>query len=102
MFWLTCDGGPPQMPPVVQKIVDRWSRQLDDAALAQRCWAMLHGSLIAGLDPQVIRLSVLATAGAPGGGHGDAMAQMVTILKSPAPAAPPTPAAGGPDDVTLL
>jgi AcrR family transcriptional regulator len=80
MFWLAAvqdenpaarqlEGSPiptPPIPPVVQKIIAGWSGMLGDAALAHRCWALLHGSLVigqAGETTAVMLRHTLAQAG---------------------------------------
>lgn len=107
MFWLSCEGMDPgdpgaALPPVVRRIIDAWAIKLGDALLAQRCWSMVHGAVIAGLPAQTARLSALDLAdAATHGDQGGAMAQIVTLLKQPPqPAAQPQTQAS--EDVVLL
>ena len=63
MFWLEAvqqqntpadHADEPAVPGVVRKIIAGWSRMLDDAALAQRCWATMHGLLSLGMDEETV------------------------------------------------
>ncbi len=54
MFWLASaadadDPSPRQIPPIVTRIIEGWSRQIGDPRAAQRMWAQLHGGLALGL-----------------------------------------------------
>ena len=101
MFWLGCNGAAPKrapvdqgsdstpagsdLPEVVSKVIDGWARHLDDRNLALRCWAMAHGSIIAGFDPADVCETVMSVARRGDTEHDDkAMAQIVTLLREPA------------------
>ena len=46
MFWLASVGaGDGPIPPIVQRIIDGWSKELGDSAIAKQCWSVLHGSI---------------------------------------------------------
>jgi AcrR family transcriptional regulator len=38
------------LPPVVERIIAAWTLPLRDAGAAKRCWIILHGGLMLGLD----------------------------------------------------
>lgn len=59
MFWLASfvepeEGGSRQIPPVVTRIIDGWSRQVGDPRAAQRLWAQLHGGLALSLPIETL------------------------------------------------
>ena len=66
MFWLSAVQAPkavtqPIVPGVISRIVAGWAAQLNDASLAQECWATLHASIVAGLDQAAAMASVERT-----------------------------------------
>jgi AcrR family transcriptional regulator len=66
MFWLSAVQAPkavtqPIVPGVITRIVAGWAAQLNDATLAQECWATLHASIVAGLDQAAAMASVERT-----------------------------------------
>jgi AcrR family transcriptional regulator len=101
MFWLSSNGSagkthataettsPPSspgsaLPQVVATVVDGWARHLADRQRALQCWAIAHGSIIAGLDLQAVCQSVCNLAAGQAMDHeGNAMAQIVTLLRDP-------------------
>lgn len=50
----------PQVPPVVDRIIDAWAGHLGDAATARRTWAIVHGLILLGEDEQSICKAVLS------------------------------------------
>ena len=99
MFWLVrCQAVPdsdaaPQsetadaaLPAIVARIIDGWAHQLGDKRTALRCWAMLHGSIVSGLDSAAIREELTAVIGQSTSAdrEGGAMAQIVSLLRRPA------------------
>lgn len=97
MFWLACLGpvkdtvsgtmerqgsppkpinssvGPPLSPTaqplIIRQIIAGWSRRLGDEMLAQRCWAMVHGCLMLGLDREQTMQAVVDLLGHRTGIH---------------------------------
>lgn len=99
MFWLVRSQAVPDnqtepqsetadaaLPAVVSRIIDGWARQLGDTRTALRCWAMLHGSIVAGLDSAAIRDELTAVIGQSTTEEREdvAMAQIVSLLRRPA------------------
>jgi hypothetical protein len=110
MFWLSCEQkdpanqnvGGPQVPAVIQRIIDAWSTSLGSKLIAQRCWSMAHGAVIAGMNPQEARLAVLQLAeGAVYSQPSESMAQIVSLLKDP-PKPLTAPVSQSSEDVVLL
>lgn len=79
MFWLCTIGtdagvarrgpsGTPlePLPSVVRRIIAGWSRRLGDAALAQQCWAAVHGQMALGRSPAAIVETTLRMLGHEG------------------------------------
>jgi AcrR family transcriptional regulator len=66
MFWLSAVQAPkavtqPIVPGIIARIVQGWASQLNDASLAQECWATLHASIVAGFDQAAAMASVERT-----------------------------------------
>lgn len=97
MFWLACNGktaadrqvDAPPLPAVIHRIIDGWTRLLNDRRLALRCWSMLHGSIVAGLDVREVRDALMDIAQRQPSPHGKVAApQIVTLVKEPVKRAP--------------
>jgi len=99
MFWLVRSQGVPDghvepqsktadaaLPAVVSRIICGWAQQLGDDRTALRCWAMLHGSIVSGLDAAAIRdeLTAVIEQSTAQGREVGAMAQIVSLLRRPA------------------
>lgn len=49
MFWLQSVGAEnPQMPAIIERIIDGWARQLSGRRTAERLWSHLHGGIMLG------------------------------------------------------
>lgn len=69
MFWLSSVGptasSQAELPAIVSSLIAGWGRRLGDAALAQRAWAVLHGSLMLGLPREQVLAAARQTLNAP-------------------------------------
>lgn len=81
MFWLASMVQPQSpMPPVIARIVEGWAAKMHDAGAAHRCWQVLHGSIMMGME-----LAPTWTAVA-------SLNKSADGRTAPAPASEPTPA----------
>ena len=49
MFWLQSVGSQqPEMPAIIDRIIDGWAAQVSDRRTAERLWSHLHGGIILG------------------------------------------------------
>lgn len=69
----------PQLPPVVQRIIDAWTQRLGSES-ARQCWLILHGSIAAGVQaPQTLELMqrVMRPLGPTAAPTGSSLAQPI-------------------------
>ncbi len=121
MFWLSsvgpCAVTQPALPSIVTSLIEGWSRRLGDAALAQKAWAVLHGSIMLNQPREQVIAAVrqtlqapsrpVATSAAPGAARVASAASMlqqpVRLNITPLTEEPEPVAAGAErDDVCML
>lgn len=98
MFWLQSVGAEhPQMPVIIERIIEGWSTQIGDRRTAERLWAHLHGGIMLGRGPDYVMDIDMPTA-AP---RKATQLEPVIVRKTPPlPKRPVTSALR--EDVTLL
>ncbi len=60
MYWVHTvgagAGATDVMPDVVRRILTGWARRLGDEPLATRCWMMMHGGIMSGMEVEQVMM----------------------------------------------
>ena len=61
MFWLASmdpDRSDNALPPIIQQIIDGWTRQVGDPRIARHLWARVHGGIMLGTSIDALQSDV--------------------------------------------